>query len=133
MVYVIEHYDDFDDGKFIGVVDNVQVAIETVNKYSKLPGFCDYPDGFSITEMEVIGSTDTKPLSEIYCLESYLLDEEGDEQDVVMLGIFAKRKDAEEFRRAAKRKEKNRKRRYYIGKGKINQLSWVDGYIRIPY
>jgi hypothetical protein len=56
-VYIITHKHVFPhgqtDGQLIGIEATRQEAEATVEKYKKLPGFCEQPDNFSIEEFEI--------------------------------------------------------------------------------
>jgi len=56
VVYVLQHAKDIDeeeDVKFIGVYSNSEKAEATVEKFKKIEGFKDYPEGFTIAEHEL--------------------------------------------------------------------------------
>ena len=44
---------DVQDSKLLGVFSSKEIAEKTIKKYILLPGFCDYPDDFSIETYEV--------------------------------------------------------------------------------
>ncbi|GAB2198995.1 DUF7336 domain-containing protein [Sessilibacter sp. MAH4] len=55
-IIVLQHsYEDHthEDVKLIGVYSSKNIAQEAINRLIKLPGFKDYPDGFSIDEYEI--------------------------------------------------------------------------------
>ena len=50
-VYILHHVHEFEDGhedvKILGIFSSESKAIELIEKYKKMPGFKDYPEGFS--------------------------------------------------------------------------------------
>ena len=55
-VFVVQHQhelDGCDEVKFIGVYSSEERASEAVDCAKELPGFRDYPDGFSVDPCEV--------------------------------------------------------------------------------
>lgn len=55
-VFKLEHYsrkDDRGSAKFIGYYNSREEAEKAIQRALKLPGFCDCPDGFIVTEIKV--------------------------------------------------------------------------------
>jgi hypothetical protein len=56
-VFVLQHVREDSDGsediKFIGVFSTQDLAQESIDRHIKLPGFCDHPTGFEISECEL--------------------------------------------------------------------------------
>jgi hypothetical protein len=57
-VYVVQHVHTAQDGeeedvKFIGVYSTRSNADAAVNRLRLLPGFCDHPSGFEVTEYKI--------------------------------------------------------------------------------
>ena len=46
------------DVKLLGYYVEKEDVEKVIEQYSSIVGFCDYPDGFVITEMEVDGNDD---------------------------------------------------------------------------
>lgn len=59
MVYLLYHRiqidDEIYDDKLIGVYSSHDKAISTINRFTDLPGFSDYPDGFCIEPFAISG------------------------------------------------------------------------------
>jgi len=53
-VYLVQHTknieEEEEDVKIIGIYESEPLAKEGVPRLKKLPGFCDYPEGFYIDE-----------------------------------------------------------------------------------
>jgi len=51
-VFILQHVHEFEDGyediKLLGVFSSESKAKEMIEKYKKMPGFRNYPDGFSV-------------------------------------------------------------------------------------
>lgn len=73
-IFVLHHVHTFDDDeedvKLIGVYSTRERAQEAIKRTSKLPGFCDAPEGFSI---------DPYILDEYYWAEGYITVDDDDE------------------------------------------------------
>lgn len=57
IAFVVQHLredeDGYDDVKLIGVYSTQELAEAVVERYKKLPGFSEYPEGFCISGYEL--------------------------------------------------------------------------------
>jgi hypothetical protein len=53
VLHLREDVDGYDDVKFIGAYSSQQKALEAVHRLKDLPGFAEYPDGFSIDRYKI--------------------------------------------------------------------------------
>lgn len=60
VVFVVQHVrsedTDDEDAKFIGVYSSQANAQKAVDRLKGCPGFCDWPEGFYISEYELDGT-----------------------------------------------------------------------------
>ena len=56
-VYMLSHSRAFNEETrstiLIGIYSSIEKAEDTISRYKSIEGFCDYPNDFSIEEMEV--------------------------------------------------------------------------------
>ena len=55
-VFLLEHYyedEDDEDTKTIGIYSSREKAVDAKNRKLNFPGFSKYPDGFTISEIEL--------------------------------------------------------------------------------
>lgn len=55
-VFLLEHFyeeRDHEDTKTIGIFSSLEKAVAAKNRKLEYPGFCQYPDGFIISEIEL--------------------------------------------------------------------------------
>jgi hypothetical protein len=55
-VYLLQHsyeYNEVEEIKTIGIYSTEETANIVIEKYKKLPGFKDYPDGFNIDKYKI--------------------------------------------------------------------------------
>ena len=84
ILYLLDHRHWIDreyyDTKFIGIYSSNDVVLNTIAKYSQLPGFCDFKKGFHIETAEVNFKKRKPKKGTIYLLTiTKVLDEEDDE------------------------------------------------------
>ena len=133
------------DGKEIGQFFSIEEAKEVLEKYKKVKGFKDYPEGFHIDEYQIdslynqkinsLLDTDirlTNRLKTVYFLYYYKEYDENECEDASILGIFSSRKLAQKAREKLIKDHPKVFTNYLVIYDRdIGTLSWVDGFFTI--
>ena len=131
ILYLLDHRrwidDEYYDTKFIGVFSSRTLVSKTIDRYSNLPGFCNFISGFHIESLEtsltanclhskmvyVLTTTQVLNYDEItlsYCIYSNLFHAKI-AQMIKLILSFGKKK-----------------QKYYVSKHWLNQSEWTEGF-----
>lgn len=134
-LYLLDHRnwidDEYYDTKLIGIYSSFSVASGTIERYSQLPGFCDFKNDFNIEPLEISLKYLKKKESVVYLLTKTQMLDDDDEITVSYRicsnGFFAKL--------LCKIKnilpQRKIKYKFYADKCRIDHDDWAEGFVII--
>ena len=132
-LYLLDHRnwidDEYYDTKLIGIYSSHSAAVDTIEKYSLIPGFCDFKNDFHIEPLE-INLTSLKKC-DVYLLTRTQVIDDDDEitisYQIYSNGFIAK------LSCIIKNLLSHGKIKYkfYVDKCRIDQGDWAEGFVVI--
>ena len=128
LLYSLMLFNERQEGFFIGLFESSEKARRMAEHYlSAVPGFCDYPCTYEITEKPVIGTI--APVGTVHMIWGWDENAEGDETDVWSSPCYVDFSEAHRAMDAAKRRMN--KQEWSLDTYQIGQGHWTEGFARV--
>ena len=131
ILYLLDHRrwidNEYYDTKFIGVFSSHALVSKTINKYSNLPGFCNFTSNFHTESLEISRKARCLRSKTIYVLTTtqVLNDDEITLSYCIYSNLFHA-KLAHMMKSIVKHSKK--KQKYYVSKHRLNHSEWAEGF-----
>ena len=128
LLYSLMLFNERQEGFFIGLLESSEKDRRMADNYlSAVPGFCDYPCTYEITEKPVIGNI--APVGTVHMIWGWDENAEGDETDVWSSACYADISEAPRAMDAAKRRMN--KQEWSLDTYLIGKCHWTEGFARV--
>lgn len=121
-------HDSYEEAFSIGLFSSREEAeAVAAEMLAHVPGFCDYPCTYRITEKEVSGPA-CKELQEVFLVLGWNTDRDLDEIDLVESDCFPSQTEAEAA--LAELQAQYRRSDWTIQRWTVGQADWQEGFVR---
>ncbi len=131
-LYILDHRRSIDteyyDTKFIGIYSSHPIVLHTIEKYSQLPGFCDFKDCFHVESVKTRLTQKKRKKGVVYLLtNTQVLDD--DDEITASYCIFSNYFAAKlSWLIRSVMPHGKKRQRFYVEKHYINKNNWSDGF-----